>query len=441
MGNNEPRIHRYRLAQVLTAFNKVNIIMVSTETTKTATTTPDVAGRETVNQPRPTLLIVDDEAGPRESLRIVFKDRYNCAVATCGRDGIEYARRNHVDAAILDIKMPDLTGVEVLRELKEIDPNIECIMLTGYETVETARAAVRYGASDYLNKPFDVFAMRELLDKCMTRRQRRLSSESQVAQLQKVNDDLRQELLEANRAVAASVLSSGVVHEMNNPLSIIAGYSDLLGRDLAKLTATEPSAAQAVQQRLVTIQREIERCKHIAKRFLMFSRGTGNTEELIEVKRLIEDAAALIKAHPSNRCVEILMGEIDTQLMIRANPTDLLQILINIGVNAIQAMDGRGKLKLAATRATALPDSFTLTSQRFDPTVPLVCLVVADTGPGISADKIGKIFDPYFTTKEHGTGLGLAIVSELVDKQSGAVLVQSKPGDGATFNVFLPLAQ
>ena len=114
---------------------------------------------------RPTLLIVDDEPGPRESLRIVFKDRYHCVIATCGREGIEYARTHVVDAAILDIKMPDLTGVDVLRELKEIDPDTECVMLTGYETIETARAAVRYGAADYLNKPFDVDEIR-LVRKC-----------------------------------------------------------------------------------------------------------------------------------------------------------------------------------------------------------------------------------------------------------------------------------
>src|ERR1700693_5085567 len=125
------------------------------------------ASTATPGKAKPVLLIVDDEAGPRESLRIVFKDRYQCAVATCGRDGIDYARKNRVDAAILDIKMPDISGVEVLRELKEIDPNIECIMLTGYETIETARAAVRHGAADYLNKPFDVFFVRELLEKCL----------------------------------------------------------------------------------------------------------------------------------------------------------------------------------------------------------------------------------------------------------------------------------
>src|SRR2546422_2254436 len=202
---------------------------------------------------KPTLLIVDDEAGPRESLRIVFKDRYQCAVATCGREGIEFARNNRVDAAILDIKMPDISGVDVLRELKEIDPNVECVMLTGYETLETARAAVRFGAADYLNKPFDVFFVRELMAKCLARRQRKLAAEETMKSLQKVNEDLSRALAQSDRAVAASLLSAGVIHEINNPLSIIAGYAQLLARDLASVSDGNHDAAQNIQQRLVTI--------------------------------------------------------------------------------------------------------------------------------------------------------------------------------------------
>ena len=190
--------------------------MVTYETLEPVETVPTATEK-------PTLLIVDDEPGPRESLRIVFKDRYQCAIAICGRDGIDFARKNHVDAAILDIKMPDISGVEVLRELKDIDPNIECIMLTGYETVETARAAVRYGAADYLNKPFDVFFVRELLEKCMARRQRKIAMEESLRTLQKMNEELSRGLADSNRAVTANVLSAGVIHEMNNPLAIVAG--------------------------------------------------------------------------------------------------------------------------------------------------------------------------------------------------------------------------
>ena len=389
---------------------------------------------------KPTLLIVDDEAGPRESLRIVFKDRYQCAVATCGRDGIDYARKNHVDAAILDIKMPDLSGVEVLRELKEIDPNIECIMLTGYETVETARAAVRYGAADYLNKPFDVFFVRELLEKCIARRQRKITMEESLRTLQKVNEELSRGLADSNRAVTANVLSAGVIHEINNPLSIVAGYAQLLSRDLAKLGEVDQGAAQNVQERLATIQREIDRCKEIAKRFLSFSRASQQGSERIEVAKLLEDTVMLVKAHPANRSAEISSRVSDPALQIKAHPAEVMQVLINLGVNALQAMNGGGTLAFSAERASSIPDTPAFRSDTFDPQKQHLKISVTDSGCGISPENVKKIFEPYFTTKSQGTGLGLAIVCELVGKYGGAIEVQSAPDKGSTFSVYLPLS-
>ena len=389
---------------------------------------------------KPTLLIVDDEAGPRESLRIVFKDRYNCVTATCGREGIEFARAHAVDAAILDIKMPDLTGVDVLRELKEIDPNIECVMLTGYETIETARAAVRYGAADYLNKPFDVFSVREVLDKCMRRRQGRLATEETLKTLQETNEQLSGELAQLNRAVEAGVLSAGVVHEMNNPLAIIAGYADLLARDLATLGVADQETAEHVKRRLASIQREIDRCKDIARRFLNFSRGGQETLEVVGGRKLLEDAAALIKAHPSNHGAEITFATGDPDPQLRVNPAEILQVLINLGVNALHAMEGKGSLQLSAMRASTVPAEFAFRSESFDAQKPLVKLAVVDSGSGIPPENLTKIFQPYFTNKKQGTGLGLAIVCELVGKYGGAITVQSAVGHSTTFSVYLPLA-
>lgn len=389
---------------------------------------------------RPTLLIVDDEPGPRESLRIVFKDRYNCVTATCGRDGIEYARTHAIDAAILDIKMPDLTGVDVLRELKEIDPNIECVMLTGYETIETARAAVRYGAADYLNKPFDVFSVREVLNKCMQRRQGKLAAEESLLSLQQTNEELSQELTQLNRAVEAGVLSAGVVHEMNNPLAIIAGYADLLSRDLASLSGADQETAQHVKQRLASIQREIDRCKDIARRFLNFSRSGTEALEIVGARKLLEDAAALIKAHPSNHGVEITFASADPDPQLKVNSAEILQVLINLGVNALQAMDGTGTLQLTAMHPSSIPPELAFRSESFDPQKPLVKIAVTDSGAGIAPENVSKIFQPYFTSKKEGTGLGLAIVCELVGNYGGAIAVHSTVGQGTTFSVYLPLA-
>ncbi len=388
---------------------------------------------------KPTLLICDDEPGPRESLRIVFKDRYNCVIASCGREGIEYARTHPVDAAILDIKMPDLSGVDVLRELKEIDPDIECVMLTGYETIETARAAVRYGAADYLNKPFDVFSAREVLDKCIKRRQEKLAAEENVRTLEQTNEDLGRELAQLNRAVEAGVLSAGVVHEMNNPLAIIAGYTDLLGRDLAALGTADLETTQHVRQRLSSIQREIDRCKDIARRFLNFSRGPQEGMEIIGAGRLLEDAASLIKAHPANKGTEIKFTSSDPDPKLKVNPAEILQVLINLGVNALHAMNGNGILQLSAEQATTLPEHWAFRSETFDTQKPLVKISVADSGCGIEPENIGKIFQPYFTSKKEGTGLGLAITCELVARYGGAIDVRSTISLGTTFSVYLPL--
>ena len=388
---------------------------------------------------KPTLLIVDDEPGPRESLRIIFKDRYNCVTAMNGREGIEYARAHTIDAAILDIKMPDMTGVDVLRELKEIDPATECVMLTGYETIETARAAVRYGAADYLNKPFDVFFVREVLEKCMKRRQEKLAAATSLRTLQQTNEDLGRELAQLNRAVEAGVLSAGVVHEMNNPLAIIAGYADLLTRDLAAVGGGDQGTAQQVKQRLASIQREIDRCKDIARRFLNFSGSGTESRELVGARKLLEDAAALIKAHPANQGAEIKFTTSDPEPQLKVNPAEILQMLINLGVNALHATGGKGTLQLSASHASGSPGDFAFRSEDFNPQQPHVRIAVSDTGCGIAPENVSKIFQPYFTSKKEGTGLGLAIVCELMSHYGGAIAVESVVGQGTTFSLYLPL--
>lgn len=405
-----------------------------------ATLEPPVSQPPVTPNQRPVLLIVDDEAGPRESLRMVFKDRYQCMIAINGTAGIEFARQHHVDAAILDIRMPDMTGIDVLRELKAIDQHIECIMLTGYETVETARAAVHHGASDYLNKPFDVFAMRELLERCLARRRQREELEQNVQQLHQLNDELSTELAKADRSATAGVLSAGVVHELNNPLAIVSAYAQLLNRDLAVLQQGDKKAAAEAQQRLTAIQREVERCADIAHRFLRFARVHTRDTECLEAGRLLEDTAALLKAHPANRQANILVGHAGHSLPIEVQPGEMMQILLNLGINALQAMNGVGILRLTAERVTQVPTEFTFRAAAFDAQRPLVGLTVSDTGPGLSDSSRENLFTPYFSTKSEGNGMGLALVAELVARHGGAIRVETETGAGTTFSVYLPLA-
>jgi len=385
------------------------------------------------------LLIVDDEDGPRESLRIVFKERCECLLATSGHAGIELARQRPVDAAILDIRMPDLTGIEVLCELKTIDPDIECVMLTGYETVETARAAVHHGAAEYLNKPFDVFVIRDIIETCLTRRQRKRDANTNFQALKKVNGELSRTLAASARANIADVLSASIVHELNNPLTIISGYIQLLIRDLAKLTSGDSAVTQHMQQRVAAIQREIQRSKEMAERFLHFSRSPKAQLELVDIAPLLEDTALLLHAHPAGGHSHILAHSLSPSLHIRASSVEIMQILMNLGVNALQAMNGSGKLHFTAERADHPPTNCLYRSATYDPQQPHVRLSVSDTGSGIAPENIQKVFAPHFTTKTRGNGLGLAIVGELVNKYHGAVEIISTTGQGSTFNVYLPL--
>src|SRR5579863_2328477 len=137
-----------------------------------------------------TLLIVDDEEGPRQSLRVVFKEDYNLLIANDGLRAIELAKKNKIDVAITDIRMVGMSGVELLEHLKAVDPAIEVIMLTAYETMDTLRLALRLGACDYLNKPFDISTMRKAVANAVERRSLGEEIRNNGRQLQELQKEL-----------------------------------------------------------------------------------------------------------------------------------------------------------------------------------------------------------------------------------------------------------
>src|SRR6185369_11375556 len=145
---------------------------------------------------RRTLLIVDDEEGPRQSLRVVFKSEYDLLLASDGPTALEMARKHRIDVAILDLRMGEMSGIEVLQTLKTVDPHIECIMLTAYETIDSARQALRLGACDYLNKPFDIPAIRTAVANAMNRRTLSFEIKSNAEKLLQLEDELQNQRLE-----------------------------------------------------------------------------------------------------------------------------------------------------------------------------------------------------------------------------------------------------
>src|SRR3972149_1489604 len=133
---------------------------------------------------RPRILVVDDQAGPRESLRILLKDRFQVLTAANGEDGLRLAAAERPDLVFMDIRMPELNGVEALQRLKAFDPTIEVVMITAYASLETVKNALRYGALDYLVKPFSRRDVEEAVQRALARRREHREAD-QLAELVK----------------------------------------------------------------------------------------------------------------------------------------------------------------------------------------------------------------------------------------------------------------
>ena len=143
-----------------------------------------------------TLLIVDDEDGPRQALRVLFKDEYELFVASDGAVAIELAQANKIDVAVLDIRMKGMSGIEVLEQLKQVDADIEVVMMTAFETTDTIRQALRLRACDYINKPFEISTMRAAVAGAMQRRTLESELHTNAEKLQALLAELQNQKIE-----------------------------------------------------------------------------------------------------------------------------------------------------------------------------------------------------------------------------------------------------
>src|SRR5882672_8803798 len=159
------------------------------------------------------LLVCDDEEGPRQSLRIVFKETFNVLLADSGQKAIELAERHPIDAAVLDIRMGGMSGIDVLNRLKQIDPTVEVIMLTAFETIETARQALRLGACDYLNKPFDITTMRTAVKNAMERRSLSNQIRNNNDLLRNLQDELNNQKLQEEITKTRGEIYASIIHD------------------------------------------------------------------------------------------------------------------------------------------------------------------------------------------------------------------------------------
>jgi two-component system sensor histidine kinase PilS (NtrC family) len=228
-------------------------------------------------------------------------------------------------------------------------------------------------------------------------------------------------LRQADRLAAVGELSAGIAHELRNPLASIRGSAEMLQAD---------EALSFENRRLMAlIVKEADRLNRIIEDFLLFARLRPPRFGLVRADRLVEEVLELIRRHHLHTAgIRVSLQSAGTPLLIEADEEQLRQVVLNLCVNSLEALNGQGEVRI-----------------RWDSSPPgvrgMIALVVEDNGPGIAAGEMARVFEPFHTTKKNGSGLGLSIVHRIVEAHRGRVEAHSEPGKGARFTVLLPRTQ
>ncbi|HVS02395.1 MAG TPA: ATP-binding protein [Thermoanaerobaculia bacterium] len=324
--------------------------------------------------------------------------------------------RADLDVVISDFSMPGFDAVRAIELVQEHVPHVPLIIVSGTVGEETAVAAMRRGASDYLLK--DRLAR---LGMAVTR-----ALEQRDAEL--ARRDAETAFLQAQKMEAIGRLAGGIAHDFNNLLTGIMGYAELLLQRL-----DEDSLRSDAEQ----ILRTAEHGAGLTRQLLAFGRKQAMRLEILDLNQVLQGVQGLLRRLVSAE-VALDLALAAEPIRVHADRTQLEQVVLNLAVNAGDAMPHGGRLRLS-TRRRRLDDGAVATQLSLEPGVYGI-LEVADTGVGMDEATQARMFEPFFTTKEpgKGTGLGLATVFGIVKQCGGQIAVETSPGEGATFTIFLP---
>ena len=231
---------------------------------------------------------------------------------------------------------------------------------------------------------------------------------------------MEEQLAQADKLASIGELSSGVAHEINNPLGVILGYTQLLLRG-------ESDASERYAD-LKTIEKHVRSCKTIVEDLLSFSRKSDTEKEVLDIHRIIDDVLTFVQHHSQIEHIEFEKDYSRSVQSLKVDEKKIKQVLINLIMNAIHAVGKKGCIRITTLLSEAGDD---------------LHIRVADDGHGIESRYLNKIFDPFFTTKTtgEGTGLGLSVSYGIVQNHGGHIQVESRPGEGSVFTVVLPAVQ
>ncbi|MCF8139392.1 MAG: response regulator [Desulfotignum sp.] len=373
------------------------------------------------------ILLVDDENDFRQIIAKRLKRRgIEVREADRGEKALQMLEDAPVDVVIMDVKMPGMDGIECLKQIKEKYDLLEVIMLTGHADIHGGVEGIKSGAFDYLSKPIELEHLVRKIKQAFHKIQRILAEKEARA----FKEQVQQQMVVAERLVALGTMASGVAHEINNPLAVIQDSAGWLQQILEKPDMQGIPRRDDFNKGLERINKAVKRAGKITQQLLQAVK-TQTTEMAdpstfveVDLKKLSEEAITLVEPEAALKNIVIHLETKEPRLSAWTDSLQLLQVLLNLLSNSIQATEEGGRIIV-----------------RLNAAMEEAKIIVKDTGCGISKENISRIFEPFFTTKEadQGTGMGLYVSWGIITGLGGLISVESEVNKGTTFTITLPV--
>lgn len=357
------------------------------------------------------ILIIDDEEVVLDSCtQILESGDYQISTARNGTNGLKLVEEFQPDLVYVDLKMPGISGFEVLEKINEIDPTIIAIVITGYATVSSAVEAMKKGADDFLPKPFTPDELRLITQRGIDKR--KLVLETITLRREK-------EMLKDHFAAIVS-------HELKSPLGAVQQNLYVLTDELSdKLTEDQQGRFDHIRTRIDDLMKLI----HTWLRVISTDDIKNIQEDFvpISIPTIIQTAIENVQPHATRKDIEIIPS-IETDLgFVNGDKGTLVEALVNIIGNAIKFSRVKSEINVEAVKQG---DN--------------ILISIIDTGVGISKEDLPLIFHDFYMGKsglvaESGSGLGLAITRRIIEAHDGSITVESELGKGSTFKILLPI--
>lgn len=371
------------------------------------------------------ILVVDDEVGIREGCRrVLVPQGFDVDVAENGPVGLRKLRESRYDVLLLDIMMPGMSGLEVLPQARQIDPDLICIIITGYATVELAVQAIREGAHDFIAKPFSADLLLQVLHRELERRALRKEAE-RVRALEEQARELaraKEELERLDRFKTTFMLT--VAHELRAPLNALQSFLWAILKGYIPPEEQQEVLGRAVQR----VQELLDLVDDLLKLAAAKSEKGLEKREPVSLADVLEKVALLFRKEAEAKGLSWAV-EIGARPIVRADPDQMAQVWSNLISNAVKYTPKGGRVRVALEER----DGWAIGT-------------VEDSGIGIPPQDLERIFEEFYRTPQakeiapRGTGLGLPLVKQILEAHGGSITVASEVGRGSRFVFRLPVS-